>query len=140
VPFEGGGDIVTNLVGGDVEVGILNYAEGEAQLNAGELRPVAVLAEERIDSLPDTPTAKEQGVDAESSTIRGFVTLSCVPEERLKILEEGLLEAMNHGVYQSYIESSGMPKKSVVGREEWTAQIRRLYDESQSALEDLGML
>jgi putative tricarboxylic transport membrane protein len=53
VPFEGGGDIVTNLVGGDVEVGILNYAEGEAQLNAGELRPVAVLAEERIDSLPD---------------------------------------------------------------------------------------
>jgi putative tricarboxylic transport membrane protein len=63
-----------------------------------------------------------------------------VPEERLEILEEGLLEAMNHGVYQSYIESSGMPKKSVVGREEWTAQIRRLYDESQSALEDLGML
>ena len=33
-----------------------------------------------------------------------------------------------------------MPKNSVVGREEWTAQIRRLYDESQSALKDLGML
>jgi putative tricarboxylic transport membrane protein len=140
VPFEGGGDIVTNLVGGDVEVGILNYAEAEAQLNADELRPVAVLAEERIDSLPDTPTAKEQGVDAEASTIRGFVTLSCVPEERLQILEDGLLEAMNHGVYQSYISSSGMPKSSVVGREEWTAQIRKLYDESQSALKDLGIL
>jgi tripartite-type tricarboxylate transporter receptor subunit TctC len=61
VPFEGGGDIVTNLVGGDVEVGILNYAEAESQITAGELRPVAVLAEERIDSLPDTPTAKEPG-------------------------------------------------------------------------------
>jgi tripartite-type tricarboxylate transporter receptor subunit TctC len=140
VPFQGGGDIVTNLVGGDVEVGILNYAEGEAQLSAGELRPVAVLAEERIDSLPDTPTAKEQGVDAEASTIRGFITLACVPEERLKILEQGLLEAMNHSVYQNYISSSGMPKNSVVGRQEWTAQIRRLYDESRSALEDLGML
>lgn len=140
VPFEGGGDIVTNLVGGDVEVGILNYAEAESQIQAGELRPIAVLAEERIDSLPDTPTAKEQGVDAEASTIRGFVTLDCVPEERLKILEEGLLEAMNHSVYQNYIQGSGMPKNSVAGREEWTAQIRRIYEQSQSALKDLGML
>ena len=140
VPFQGGGDIVTNLVGGDVEVGILNFAEGEAQFNAGELRPVAVLADERIDSVPDTPTAKEQGVDAEASTIRGFVALSCVPEERLKILEEGLLAAMNHPVYQNYIKGSGMPANSVVGREEWTAQIRRLYDESQSALKDLGII
>jgi tripartite-type tricarboxylate transporter receptor subunit TctC len=140
VPFEGGGDIVTNLVGGDVEVGILNYAEAESQFTAGELRPVAVLADERIDSLPDTPTAKEQGVDSEASTIRGFVTLNCVPEERLAILEKGLLEAMNHSVYQNYITSSGMPASSVAGREEWTAQIRKLYDESQSALKDLGML
>jgi tripartite-type tricarboxylate transporter receptor subunit TctC len=140
VPFEGGGDIVTNLVGGDVEVGILNYAEAESQITAGELRPVAVLAEERIDSLPDTPTAKEQGVDAEASTIRGFVALSCVPEERLAILEDGLLEAMNHNVYQGYITGSGMPKSSVAGRDVWTAQIRKIYDESQSALKDLGLL
>ena len=140
VPFEGGGDIVTNLVGGDVEVGILNYAEAESQFTAGELLPVAALTEERIDALPDTPTAKEQGVDSEASTIRGFVTLDCVPEERLAVLEQGLLEAMNHSVYQNYIQSSGMPKDSVVGREEWTAQIRKLYDESQSALKDLGML
>lgn len=140
VPFEGGGDIVTNLVGGDVEVGILNFAEGEAQFNAGELRPVAVLAEERIDSVPDTPTAKEQGVDAEASTIRGFVTLDCVPEERLKALEEGLLEAMNHPVYQNYITTSGMPESSVAGREVWTEQIRSIYDQSQSALKDLGLL
>jgi tripartite-type tricarboxylate transporter receptor subunit TctC len=140
VPFEGGGDIVTNLVGGDVEVGILNYAEAESQFTAGELRPVAALTEERIDSRPDTPTAKEQGIDAEASTIRGFVTLDCVPEERLAVLAQGLLEAMNHSIYQNYITSSGMPKSSVVGRDEWTAQIRKLYDESQSALKDLGML
>jgi tripartite-type tricarboxylate transporter receptor subunit TctC len=140
VPFEGGGDIVTNLVGGDVEVGILNYAEAESQFTAGELRPVAALTEERMESLPDTPTAIEQGIDAEASTIRGFVTLNCVPEERLAVLEAGLLEAMNHSVYQNYITGSGMPTSSVVGREEWTAQIRKLYDESQSALKDLGML
>jgi tripartite-type tricarboxylate transporter receptor subunit TctC len=140
VPFEGGGDIVTNLMGGDVQVGILNFAEGESQFTNGDFRPVAVLAPERVASLPDAPTAKEQGVDAEEQTVRGFITLSCVPEERLQVLEEGLLEAMNHGVYQSYIQSSGMPDDSVVGREEWTAQIRQIHDQSQAALKDLGML
>jgi putative tricarboxylic transport membrane protein len=140
VPFEGGGDIVTNLMGGDVAVGILNFAEGESQFNSGDFRAVAVLAPERVSSLPDTPTAKEQGVDAEAQTVRGFVTLNCVPEERLKVLEEGLLEAMHHGVYQGYIQTSGMPDNSVAGREEWTAQIRKIHDESQAALKDLGML
>jgi tripartite-type tricarboxylate transporter receptor subunit TctC len=140
VPFEGGGDIVTNLVGGDVEVGILNFAEAESQFNAGELRPVAVLAEERIASVPDTPTAKEQGVDNEASTIRGFVTLDCVPEERLKILEDGLVAAMQHPIYQNYITTSGIPASSVAGRGAWTAQIHKIYDDSQSALKDLGML
>lgn len=140
VPFQGGGDIVTNLMGGDVEVGILNYAEGESQFTSGDFRPIAVLADERIDSLPDAPTAAEQGVDFEANTIRGFVTLDCVPEERLARLEEGLLEALNHAVYQGYITSSGMPKSSVVGRDEWTAQIRKIYDDSEAALNDLGML
>jgi putative tricarboxylic transport membrane protein len=140
VPFEGGGDIVTNLMGGDVQVGILNFAEAESQFTNNDFRAVAVLAPERISSLPDAPTAKEQGVDAEEQTVRGFVTLDCVPEDRLKVLEEGLLKAMHHGVYQGYIQSSGMPANSVVGREEWTAQIRRIYDQSQAALKDLGML
>jgi len=140
VPFEGGGDIVTNLMGGDVQVGILNFAEAESQFGSGDFRAVAVLAPERVSSLPDTPTAKEQGVDAEAQTVRGFVTLDCVPEERLKALEDGLLAAMNHGVYQGYISTSGMPGNSVAGRDEWTAQIRRIHDQSQEALKDLGML
>jgi len=140
VPFEGGGDIVTNLMGGDVQVGILNFAEAESQFGNGDFRAVAVLAPERVSSLPDTPTAKEQGVDAEEQTVRGFVTLDCVPEERLDVLEESLVKAMNHGVYQGYISSSGMPGNSVVGRDEWTAQIRRIHDQSQTALKDLGML
>lgn len=140
VPFQGGGDIVTNLMGGDVDVGILNYAEGESQFSSGDFRPIAVLAAERVDSLPDTPTAKESGIDNEAYTIRGFVALDCVPEERLAALEEGLLAALNHGVYQGYIESSGMPKSSVVGRDEWTAMIRKIYEDSEGALKDLGML
>jgi hypothetical protein len=33
-----------------------------------------------------------------------------------------------------------MPASSVAGRGAWTAQIHKIYDDSQSALKDLGML
>jgi tripartite-type tricarboxylate transporter receptor subunit TctC len=140
VPFKGGGAIVTNLVGGNIEAALLNYAEGEAQFTAGEIRPVAVLAEKRIASLADTPTAKEQGIDSVASTVRGFAVLKGVPEDRMKTLENGLLKAMSHPVYQGYLEGSGMPKDSVVGMDEWNNVIRRMYEESHTALKELGLL
>ena len=140
VPFKGGGDIVTNLVGGNVDAALLNYAEGETQFNANELRPIAVMAEERIASLPDTPTTGEVGVDATAATIRGFVALKGIPEDRLGALEQGLLNAMKHSVFQGYLNTAGMPSASVVGREEWTAMIRQIHEDSKTALTELGML
>lgn len=140
VPFKGGGDIVTNLVGGNVDAALLNFAEGESQFESGELRPIAVLAEERIAGLSDTPTAKEEGVDAIGSTVRGFAVLKGVPEDRVAALEEGLVKAMKHPVYQNYLEGGGMAGTSVVGRDEWNAHIRRIHDESQTALKELGLM
>jgi tripartite-type tricarboxylate transporter receptor subunit TctC len=140
VPFQGGGDIVTNLVGGNVEVALLNYAEGESQFGTGDIRPVAALSAERLDSLQGTPTARELGIDAIGSTIRGFAALAGVSAERIAALEEGMVASMNEPVYQSYLASGGMPENSVLGSEAWTAEIRRIHDESRSALEELGML
>lgn len=140
VPFKGGGDIVTNLVAGNVDVALLNVAEGESQFAAGELRVVSAVSEERISTLKDVKTAKEEGVNAIASTVRGFVCLSGTPEDRVKILSDGLVKAMKDPIYQNYLASGGIPKSSVVGTEQWTAHIRRIHDESTTALSELGML
>lgn len=140
VPFKGGGDIVTNLVGGNVDVALLNYAEGESQFTAGEIRGVASLSEEPIAALEGVPTARDKGIDALASTVRGFAVLSGVPEDRMARLEEGMVKAMKHSVYQNYLTTSGMPLSSVAGREVWNKQIRRIHDESTTALTELGML
>lgn len=140
VPFQGGGDIVTSLVGGNVDIAILNYAEGESQFNAGDLRPIVALSEERIGGIPDVPTAMEQGIDAQAATVRGFSCLSGVPDERMAALEEGLIEAMNHSVYQTYLASGGMASSSVVGQDGWNAHIERIFVESETALRELGLI
>ena len=140
VPFKGGGDIVTNLVGGNVDVALLNYAEGESQFGSGELRAVCSLSRNRIESLGGAPTAQEAGVDNIASTVRGFACLGGVPEANVKILSDGLVKAMKHSVYQGYLSNGGMPADSVIGHDDWTAEIRRIHDNSVGALTDLGLL
>ena len=140
VPFKGGGDIVTNLVSGNIEVALLNYAEGESQYGSGEFRPIVSLSEEPIEALEGVKTARDAGVNALASTVRGFACLSGVPQDRVDALSNGLVKAMKHGVYQGYLASGGMPKSSVIGAEKWNAEIRRIYTESTTALTELGML
>ncbi len=140
VPFRGGGDIVINVVGGNVDVGILNYAEAESQIKSGDVRPLLTLAPKRLGPLPDVPCSKDLGLDASYSTVRGFVTLKGAPEENLKILEEGLIKAMKGQMYTTYIETSGQSPDSVVGRKEWQAQLDAFYNEGAEALKSIGLL
>ena len=123
VPFKGGGDIVTNLVSGNID-----------------FRPIVSLSEEPIEALEGVKTARDAGVNALASTVRGFACLSGVPQDRVDALSNGLVKAMKHGVYQGYLASGGMPKSSVIGAEKWNAEIRRIYTESTTALTELGML
>lgn len=140
VPFKGGGDIVTALVGGNLDTALLNYAEGENQFESGDLKPIVALSKTRIDGIPDVPAAIELGVDATASTVRGFAVLSGVPEDRMKTLESGLIKSMGHSVYQAYLESGGMTSASVAGMDEWNTHIDKIFVESETALKELGLL
>lgn len=138
VPFRGGGDIVVNVVSGNLDVGMLNYSEAESQIKAGDVRPVMALASQRLKVLPNVPTAKELGIDAEYSTVRGFVTLKGAPEDRLKILEDGLMKSMQGQMYSAYIETSGQAPDSVAPRAAWQAQLDGMYKEAEAELKNLA--
>ncbi|GBD31667.1 hypothetical protein HRbin33_00626 [bacterium HR33] len=73
VPFDGGGEALTALLGGFIQVFSGEASEIEAQLEAGNVAVVAVLAPERLGGkLAGFPTAKEQGYDLSWITWRGF--------------------------------------------------------------------
>jgi len=141
VPFRGGGDIVINLVGGNIDCALVNYAEAESQIKSGDIRPLAIFAESRLKALPNVPTGKEIGVNAGSqSTVRGFVTVKGVPADRVKALEDGLLKAMQGQMFQTYLESSGQALESVAGSGPWKAQLDAFMVEGKQTLEALGLL
>jgi putative tricarboxylic transport membrane protein len=81
VPFQGGGEALAALLGGHTDVAPLDVSEVAGQLEAGKVRVLSVLSEERLKGFPDLPTAVEQGVDVTFTVWRGLYMAPGVPKE-----------------------------------------------------------
>lgn len=82
VPFDGGGEALTALLGGFVQVFSGEASEVESHLETGSIRVLAVLSPEPLDGLlAGVPTAVEQGYDVEWVTWRGFYVPGGLPDE-----------------------------------------------------------
>ena len=63
VSFPGGGERIANLLGGHVQMMVMEPQEAGEHIKAGNLRVIAALTEKRLPSFPDVSTIKEQGID-----------------------------------------------------------------------------
>ncbi len=73
VAFEGGGEAMTALQGGHVQVYSGDASEMAAHMKGDRVRVLGVLSDERLPgALSEVPTAKEQGFDVQWPIIRGF--------------------------------------------------------------------
>lgn len=140
IPFDGGGELATQLVAGAVDAAVLNLAEAGSQIEAGEICPIVVLADARMAALPDVTTAKEMGIDVSFSTVRGFVVSRDVADDVAERIETALLKAMNHTVYQGFLTSVGLDASSVAGSDVWGRQLQTMVTDMESALKDLGFI
>ena len=62
VPYKGVGPMLTDLIGGQVEIGALALPSVQQHLKAGTLRAIGVGAAQRVPAAPDIPTMVEQGL------------------------------------------------------------------------------
>ncbi|WP_158154596.1 tripartite tricarboxylate transporter substrate binding protein [Pseudomonas sp.] len=74
VALEGGGEIATALLGGHIQVGSTDISDSMPHILSGDMRLLAVFAEQRIDEpeMKGIPTAREQGYDIVWPVVRGF--------------------------------------------------------------------
>jgi putative tricarboxylic transport membrane protein len=63
VSFQGGGERLAALLGGHVDIMVIEPQEAGEQVRAGKLRVLAQLTQKRLPGYPDAPTLKEAGFD-----------------------------------------------------------------------------
>ncbi len=140
IPFGGGGELATQVVAGAVDVGTLNLSEASAPIESGDLCPLVILGENRMDPIPAAKTAKEMGIDLVLSTTRGFVTHAGVAEERRAEMEAAMMKAMGHSLYQAYLMNSGLDNTSPMESGAWGKQIKMMVNEFGPALKEMGLI
>lgn len=87
IAHAGGGEALASLLANDVAAGVSGYAEFAGQIEAGELRALAISSPERLEGV-DVPTLKEQGIDVEFLNWRGlFGAGDLSDEERQTLLQ-----------------------------------------------------
>jgi tripartite-type tricarboxylate transporter receptor subunit TctC len=62
IPYKGVGPMVTDLMGGQVDFGVVALSSVQAQLKSGALRAIGVLTPQRNPAAPEIPTLAEQGL------------------------------------------------------------------------------
>lgn len=140
VPFGSGGEMLTGLRSGAIEATVPNISEALTLIEEDEVRPIAVLAEERLDDLPDVPSTYEEGHEVTVMTTRGYAVRADTPPERVEVLEEALLEGMRTEEFQNYLRNSGLdPEASVAGSDVWDEQLKEEYAQSNDAIDRLGL-
>jgi putative tricarboxylic transport membrane protein len=72
IPYDGGGKALAGLLSGETEILSTGLGEALEQHKAGQVRILAITAEERSAAVPEVPTLKELGYDATFVNWRGF--------------------------------------------------------------------
>lgn len=108
VPYEGGAaQAVTDTAGGVLDATFASPTEFRAQVEAGNIRVLAITAEEPLDAYPDIPTFTDIGHDIVFETVRVILVPKGTPEERIDVLEGALEEVVADPEFVEAMESGG---------------------------------
>ena len=109
VPYQGGGPALTALLGGQVHALASGPAPAVGQIKAGKMRALASWSTERLPLMPEVPTFKELGYDAEFYIWSGVFAPAAIPTPVLDRLRAAVREAANSADFRGAMEKVQTP-------------------------------
>jgi tripartite-type tricarboxylate transporter receptor subunit TctC len=109
IPYQGGGPAVTALLAGQVEASPQGPAAAIGQIRAGKMRALATWGTERLKLLPEIPTFKELGYDAEFYIWSGLFAPAATPAPIVLKLRQAVREAATSAEFTAAMEKVSTP-------------------------------
>ena len=106
-PKRGAAPSLVELLGGHVEAVCCSLPEAAASLDGGQLRALAVMADERLESYPEVPTAREQGVAWTAVGWRGVAVPKGTPDEASEALLKALRTVTASPAFADFMDKNG---------------------------------
>lgn len=125
VSFPSGGERIANLLGGHVEMMVIEPQEAGEHIRAGNMRVIAALTEKRLPSFPDVPTLKEQGIDVPViPQARGVLAPPGVPKDVVQYWEGVFDRFTKTASWKKYLEQNQFEDGYLKGPE-----LNKFFDE-----------
>ncbi|MGM9426394.1 Bug family tripartite tricarboxylate transporter substrate binding protein [Hydrogenophaga sp. MI9] len=92
IPYKGGGPVMSDLLGNQVEASFMNINTAMPQLKAGKLRALSITSAKRSPLLPEVPTLEEGGVkDANVQSWQAVAAPKGLPADIKKRVHEAIV-------------------------------------------------
>ena len=119
VAFPSGGEAITAVLGGHVNLVIGQPADMGGHLSAGALRALASFSESRLAGFPNVPTLRELGITARVSrgTVRGIVAPPDMPATAIHYWEQVLRRLTQTQGYQQFSREIELFPKFLTSKE-----------------------
>lgn len=139
VTFDGGAEVTAALLGDQVTAGISGYAEFAQQIEAGELKPLAVSSPEPLEIAPDVPTIGDAGYpEAELVNWRGIFAPPGISDEARQSLSDTFAELNDTDAWAEQRDTNGWSDQ-FLDSDEFAEQLKTEETNAQTLLEELGL-
>ena len=137
IAFSGGGEARAAILGNQVTAGISSLGEFRDQIQAGQLRLLAVSSGERLEGF-DAPTLKEAGVDVEVQNWRMVAAGPDLTPEQEAAINADIEKLVNSATWQKVLTDKGWINTYLAG-EEFKTQLAKDNEATAAILKDIGL-
>jgi putative tricarboxylic transport membrane protein len=138
VSYDGGGELLPALLGNKIAFGASGFGEFLDQVEAGDIRVLAVTSPERVDALKDVPTLKEKGIDLEFANWRGVVAPPGLSEEDKQVWIDAFTKMHGSAAWKAELEKRGWVDAFATG-DEFGTFLKEQDTKVASLLQTLGL-
>lgn len=140
VPFDGGGQALTSLLGGFIQVFAGDASELRGQVEGGTVRVLAVLAPKRLAApYANVPTARELGYNVDWVVWRGFYVPKNMPTEAYNFWLNALRKVARSPEWAKFREQNSLGEFLSLGAE-FQIFIDRQVNEFRNLSKELGLI